>query len=75
MLCVAGSEGEMVMDDNPGSDGKVRTTIVVAIAVFIAWNAPYAWYWRAALVLAITFLFGIVYPAILLALARRKQRG
>jgi len=68
------------MEENPYSDGKIRSTtdgiirgIVVALALFIATVAPYAWYWRVAIFLGIMFVLGIIYPAVQLAIARRKS--
>src|SRR5260370_38587647 len=61
----------------PGNDGRIRgyadaivRAFVVALAVVVAWNAPYAWYWRIAIFLAIMFVLGLVYPAVQRRLAR-----
>jgi hypothetical protein len=69
------------MQDNPYSDGKIRghadaivRAIVVGLAIVVAWNAPYAWYSRAAIFAAIMFMLGIVYPTIQFALVKRKRR-
>jgi hypothetical protein len=67
--------------DNPYADGKIRghrdgiiRAIVIGLAIVVAWNLPYAWYWRLAVFAAIMFVIGIIYPAIQLALAKRRQR-
>ena len=66
---------------NPYADGKLRShgdaiirAIVVGSAVAVAWNAPYAWYWRLAIFVAIMFVVGIIYPTVQFALAKRKHR-
>ena len=69
------------MDENPYSDGKIRghtdaiiRAIVVAAAIFVAWNAPYAWYWRIGTFVAIMFVLGIIYPAIQRVLGERREQ-
>jgi hypothetical protein len=66
------------MDDNPYSDGKIRSRIVRAIAVgtalVIAVNVPYAWYWRVLIFLGLSFLVGLIYPNVQHALAKRRDR-
>jgi len=69
------------MDENPYADGKIRThtegivrAIVVGAAIFIAWIAPYAWYWRVAIFVAIMFVFGMIYPTAQNALAKRRGK-
>jgi hypothetical protein len=69
------------MDENPYSDGKIRShadaiirAIVTAMAALAAWNAPYAWYWRIGIFVLIMFLVGIIYPAVQLAISRRRSR-
>jgi hypothetical protein len=66
------------MPENPYADGKFRNrgeavirAIVMGAAVVVAWNTPYAWYWRVAIFLGIMFLVGIIYPVIQLAWSRR----
>jgi uncharacterized protein (DUF58 family) len=54
-------------------DAIVRAT-VVGTAIVIAWNAPYAWYWRIGIFVVIMFALGIIYPTAQLALARRRER-
>ena len=68
-------------DWNPFSDGKVRgrldaivRAVVVAFALFLAWNAPFVWYWRIAFFFAIMFIIGIIYPALQMAWAVRRER-
>jgi membrane protein implicated in regulation of membrane protease activity len=69
------------MFGNPYADGKFRgpvdailKTLILAIAVVVAWYAPLAWYWRIAIFVAIMFVVGIVYPTIQFALTKRKHR-
>jgi hypothetical protein len=68
-----------VTDQNPYADGRIRgkwdgiiRAVAVGVAIVLAWNAPYAWYWRILLFVGIMFIVGIVYPAVQLALARRR---
>ena len=68
----------MVDKQNPYADGRIGSTadavarsIVVGIAIVVAWNAPYAWYWRLAIFVGIMSVLGVVYPTIQLALARQ----
>jgi hypothetical protein len=41
-------------------------------AVVVAWNAPYAWYWRIAIFLGIMFIVGVLYPTIQNVWAKRR---
>jgi hypothetical protein len=48
-------------------DGRIRSTkgaivraLIVGVAIVVAWNAPYEWYWRVAIFFAIMFLVGVV---------------
>jgi hypothetical protein len=69
------------VEKNPYSDGKIRghadaiiRAIVVGTAIVVAWNAPYAWYWRIGIFVAIMFVLGIIYPAIQRVLAERREQ-
>jgi hypothetical protein len=68
------------MDKNPYSDGKIRgnwdaivRAVVIGAALVIAWNAPYAWYWRILIFLGIMFVVGIIYPAVQRVIAERNS--
>ena len=68
-------------DENPYSDGKVRghmdaiiRAVVVAVALFLLWQAPFLWYWRVAIFFALMLIVGIIYPAVQMALALRRER-
>lgn len=65
--------------ENPYADGRIRSrsdaiirAMVIGIAIVIAWNAPFEWYWRVGIFLGIMFVVGIVYPAVQLAWSRRR---
>ena len=65
------------MPDNPY--GKIRghrdaiiRAIVIGVAIVVAWNLPFAWYWRLAIFVAIMFVVGIIYPAIQLTWSKRR---
>jgi hypothetical protein len=68
------------MDQNPYSDGRIRShgdaivrAIVLGVALVVAWNAPYAWYWRVLVFVVIMFVVGIIYPAVQRVLAERRR--
>ena len=75
-------QGENFMDGrNPHGDGKIKSLIdaviracVVAFALFLSWQAPFAWYWRVAVFFVIMFIVGIIYPAVQMAWAVRRER-
>lgn len=74
-------EEVVVSDGNPYADGRIRgkldgvaRALVVGAAIVTAWNAPYAWYWRIAIFVAIMFLISLIYPKVQFALVKRKYR-
>ena len=74
------TERAKMMPENPYGDGKIRShtdaiirASVVALAVVIVWNAPYAWYWRTAIFIGIMFVVGIIYPTIQKMWAKRRR--
>jgi hypothetical protein len=61
-------------------DGKIRgypdaiiRAIVVGVAIVVAWNAPFEWYWRVAIFVGIMVLVGIIYPALQRALSKQNS--
>ncbi|MGD0635194.1 MAG: hypothetical protein ABSA13_13115 [Beijerinckiaceae bacterium] len=69
------------MSSNPYADGKIRSHteaivrgLVHGAVIVGCWYAPFAWYWRLALFVFLLLIMGIIYPAVQLAFARRKQR-
>jgi hypothetical protein len=50
-------------------DAIIRA-IVISVAIVVAWNVPYAWYWRVVAFVAIMFIVGIIYPTVQFELAK-----
>ncbi|MBZ9849038.1 hypothetical protein LB565_13715 [Mesorhizobium sp. CA14] len=65
------------MDKSPYSNGGVGDQIIraamVAVAVFAAVRVHYVWYWQIAILVVLTIVMSVVYPAIRTLIRKRSS--